>query len=173
MTTSNDGVSGDFDRFVDSHAAGLERYAYALTGNAHTAQDLVQICLMKAWRRWRRIARMEYPDAYVRRILTTAFLDQRRRRSSTEYLLAEVPDRPGGVDPAARAVHRDEVVRALTTLTPTQRAVIVLRHYLGCGDEQIAAELGCSTSTVRSHASRGLERMRKHLGYSDLKETSW
>lgn len=171
MTTSNGGA--DFVAYVESHTEGLERYAYALTGDAHTAQDLVQTCLMKTWRRWRRIARMEFPDAYVRRILTTAFLDQRRRRSSTEQLVAEVPDRPGGADPADRAVYRDQVVRALTTLTPTQRAVIVLRHYLGCDDEQIAIELGCSTSTVRSHASRGLGRMHRCLGNLDSKENLW
>jgi RNA polymerase sigma-70 factor (sigma-E family) len=171
MTTSNSGR--DFDDYVASHGAGLERYACALTGDAHAAQDLVQTALMKAWRRWRRISRVEYPDAYVRRILTNTFIDQRRRRDTGESPIAEVPEWPGGPDPADQAVHRDEVIRALTTLTPTQRAVIVLRHYLGRNDEQIATELGCSVSTVRSHASRGMECMRGYLKYPDLEQNSW
>ena len=171
MKTGNTGR--DFDDYVASHGAALERYACVLTDDAHAAQDLVQTALMKAWRRWRRISRMEYPDAYIRRILTNTFLDQRQRRDTGKNPTAEVPDRPGGPDPAEQAVHRDEVIRALTTLTPTQRAVIVLRHYLGCNDEQIAAELGCGVSTVRSHASRGMESMRGYLKFPDLEENSW
>ncbi len=84
-----------------------------------------------------------------------------------------MPDQLGGSDPADRVVHRDEVIRALTALTPTQRTVIVLRHYLGRSDEEIAVELGCSAATVRSHASRALHRMREYLSHPKLKENSW
>jgi RNA polymerase sigma-70 factor (sigma-E family) len=171
--TTNDGI-GDFDGYVGSHGAGLERYAYALTGDAYIAQDLVQTALMKTYRRWRRISRMESPDAYVRRVVTSTFLDHRRRRSTTtERSVAEVPDGSGGPDPAARAVQHDDVLRALTAVTPNQRAVIVLRYFVGLSDGEIATELGCSTATVRSHASRALDRMRTHLSDSDVKEDSW
>lgn len=94
MTTGSGAL--EFDRYVASHGVGLERYAYALTGDAHAAEDLIQIALMKAYRRWRRIARMEFPDAYVRGIVTTTLLDQRRRRSTTERPVAEIPDSPAG-----------------------------------------------------------------------------
>lgn len=171
MTTESDGL--DFDGYIEAHGAGLERYAYVLTGDVHAAEDLVQTSLIKAYRRWRRIGRTDFPDAYVRRIVTTTFLDDRRRREAIDLSVAEVPDRPGGPDPADRAVHRDEVVRALAVLTPKQRAVIVLRHYLGRSDEDIAAELHCSDATVRSHASRALLRMREYLSYPELKEKSW
>lgn len=61
----------------------------------------------------------------------------------------------------------------MTALTPIQRAVIVLRYYLGCSDEDIAAELGCGASTVRSHGSRPLHHMREYLSDPQLKEDSW
>lgn len=166
------GVTGglDFDAYVAANGAGLERYAYVLAGQSATAQDLVQTALMKAYRKWRRISRMEFPDAYVRRIVTTSFLDLRRSPGSAEQPLATVPDPPDGPDPAVAVANRDEISWALGSLSAQQRAVIVLRHYLGLDDAAIAAELRCSESTVRSHASRALKRMRDFLTYPNLQE---
>ena len=142
----------------------LERYAFVLTGDAQRAQDLVQTALVKAYRRWGRVGRTEHPDAYVRRIVTTSYLDWQRRRGSREEPHAEPPE-PGRQVPdhADRVVARDELRTALATLTPQQRAVLVLRHYEGYDDAAIAGVLGCSEGTVRSHASRGAQRLRAVL----------
>lgn len=153
-----------FDEYVAAHGRLLERYAYVLVGQPAAAQDLVQAALIKVYRRWRRISAMDHPDAYVRRILTNCYIDLRRKRSHFERSVADVPDSPSGVDLAAGVVARDELVRALDALSPQQRAVIVLRHFLGADDAAIAEELGCSQATVRSHATRGLQRMRTALG---------
>jgi RNA polymerase sigma-70 factor (sigma-E family) len=153
----------DFSEYVAARGPALERFAYVLTGDAHRAQDLVQTALLKAYRRWRWVARSEHPDAYVRRIVTTAHVDWWRRRSSTEQPVGELPDRPGGADPGDRVADRDELRRALATLTPRQRAVLVLRHYEGWDDAAIAAALRCGEASVRTHASRGLQRLREAL----------
>jgi len=154
----------DFDRFVADHGRDLERYAFVLTGEPAAAQDLVQTALLKAYRYWRRVARVDQPVAYVRRIVTNCYLDQRRRPA--EYPMAEIPDLPAdgtSVDPVNRVVAADEIRRALAGLSPQQRAVIVLRHLGGLDDAAIADELGCSQGTVRTHASRGMQRMRAVL----------
>ena|ERR1700712_521750 len=156
----------DFDQFVAAYGRELERYAYVLTGQAASAQDLVQIALLKAYRRWRRVAEVEHPQAYVRRILTNAYLDQRRRTGSDELPvpnIAESDRSERAADPADRIVDRDQIGRALGVLSPHQRAVIVLRHFGGLDDAAIADELGCTQGTVRSHASRALLRMRAVL----------
>ncbi len=153
----------EFEEYVASRGRALERYAYVLTGDAYLAQDLTQTALVKAYRRWSWVARADEPDRYVRRILTTSFIDWTRRRSSTERPVATVDDRVGDRDPARVVVVRDEVRRALATLTPQQRAVLVLRHYEGYDDASIAEVLHCSAATVRSHASRGLDRLRDVL----------
>jgi len=160
----------DFDAYVASYGSGLERYAFVLTGHPASAEDLVQTAPMKAYRRWWRVSRVEFPDAYVRRMVTNAFLDLHRHHSNAEWPLADTPDSPGGPDPAVEVVNRDQIARALTSLSAHQRAVIVLRHYLGLSNADIAAELGCSESTVRSHASRALQRMRDFLTSVDLQE---
>jgi RNA polymerase sigma factor (sigma-70 family) len=105
----------------------------------------------------------DQPDHYVRRILTTSFIDWTRRRSNTERPTETLPERSSGHDPATITVVRDQLQRGLTSLTAQQRAVLVLRHYDGYDDEAIASVLHCSTATVRSHASRGLQGLRDFL----------
>jgi RNA polymerase sigma-70 factor (sigma-E family) len=170
------GIGPDFEDYVRDHGRALEKYAYVLTGHPAEAQDLVQTALTKAYRRWRRVSAVEHPDAYVRRIVTNCYLDQRRRRSSSERPTAQLSDSAGApafagskafADPAEQVVSRDAIVRALQTLSPHQRAVLVLRHFLDLDDEAIATEMGCGRATVRSHASRGLDRMRNELGQQD------
>jgi RNA polymerase sigma-70 factor (sigma-E family) len=158
----------DFEDYVAARGRALERYAFVLSGDAHTAEDLVQTALLKAYRRWRRVTAAEHPDAYVRRIVTTSYLDWRRRRGNGEEPVQELPDAAAGPDLADGVVRRDELRRALGTLTPQQRAVLVLRHYEGYDDAAIAAVLNCGEGTVRTHASRGAERLRRALGATDL-----
>ena len=152
----------EFSEYVAARGTALERFAYVLTGDAHLAQDLVQTALLKAYRRWRWVAGAEHPDAYVRRIVTRSYLDWRRRRSSGELPVGAVPDRPEP-DLAEGVAERDRLHRALGTLSPKQRAVLVLRHYEGLDDAAIAALLRCGEVSVRSHASRGLARLRASL----------
>lgn len=152
----------EFSEYVAARGPALERFAYVLTGDADLAQDLVQTALLKAYRRWRWVSRAEHPDAYVRRIVTTSYLDWRRRRSNAEAPVDVVPDR-AGPDLAESVVDRDQLRRALGTLTPRQRAVLVLRHYEGLDDAAIAALLRCGEVSVRSHASRGAARLRESL----------
>lgn len=152
----------EFSEYVAARGAALERFAYVLSGDAHLAQDLAQTALLKAYRRWRWVARAEHPDAYVRRIVTRSYLDWRRRRSSGEAPVDAVPDRPAP-DLAEGVAERDQLRRALGTLSPRQRAVLVLRHYEGMDDAAIAVLLHCGETSVRSHASRGLARLRASL----------
>ena len=82
-----------------------------------------------------------------------------------------MPDAPATRgDPADRVAERDEMRRALATLTAQQRAVLVLRHYEGYDDAAIASVLGCSEGTVRAHASRGGRRLREAMQHIRLTE---
>src|SRR4051812_29190159 len=113
----------DFDQFVAEHGRDLERYAFVLTGQSSAAQDLVQTALLKAYRHWRKVGRVQHPAAYVRKILTNSYLDQRRR--PTEHSMADIaePAADGAsADPVNRVVAADEIRRALTALTAQQRA---------------------------------------------------
>jgi RNA polymerase sigma factor (sigma-70 family) len=84
----------------------------------------------------------------------------RWRRLRRERPLAEAPE-PAYVEPGfAHAETHNETWRALTTLPPRQRAVLVLRYYEHLADEEIATLLGISRGTVRSQAARALDKLR-------------
>lgn len=152
------------DDVVRSHLPGLLRYATVLTGDGHTAADLVQEVLLRAHVRWTRIAMMERPDLYLRRMVTNEHLSWRRRwhvrtiRPATDEVLAAHLDPQR--DHAQHVVEDDAMWRHLATLPPRQRAVLVLRFYEGLDDLEIARVLGTSGATVRSHASRALATLR-------------
>jgi RNA polymerase sigma-70 factor (sigma-E family) len=149
-----------FDEYVVARGGGLLRFGYLLTGDRHLAEDLVQEALAHCHRKWQRIERLDAPDAYVRKAVLREYLSWRRRRSSTERAIADVPDRPAPADHADQLATRDELWTLLGRLPRMQRAVLVLRFFEDAADDDIAALLNCSAATVRVHASRGLARLR-------------
>lgn len=142
-----------------SRGYALLRFAYLLTGDGYLAEDLTQEALVRAHRRWSAIER-DNPEPYLRKTIVRQYLSWRRRRSSTETVIADFPDRPDPSTPADRVVERDEMWSMLLTLPRAQRAVLVLRYYEDLTDADIADVLGCSESTVRVHAFKALKRLR-------------
>jgi hypothetical protein len=93
--------AADFDEFVHGRGRALLRFAYVLSGDAHLAEDLVQEVLARVHRRWDKITTMDHPEAYVRAAIVRQFLSWRRRRASSEKVLAQVPEpRTVDVEPA-------------------------------------------------------------------------
>lgn len=152
---------GDFDDFVRTRSASLLRSAYLLVGDEHTAQDLLQEVLEGMYVHWRRIRAS--PESYARRALVHRATNRwrwRRRRPEAALL----PDHDRSVsDHADTYATQDLVVRALRDLPPRQRAVVVLRYLDDLSEAETAALLGCSIGSVKSHASRGLARLRPAL----------
>jgi RNA polymerase sigma-70 factor (sigma-E family) len=151
-----------FEEFVRAEMGALARFAGALTGDRYLAEDMLSDALVKVARRWRRISSLDDPAAYVRRVIVTTYLDDRRkaqRRRTTPSGDIEVLDRPAP-DVAQAVVDRVEVARLLGALPPQQKAAVVLRYLMDESDEQIADALGCSTGTVRSHLSRARSALR-------------
>jgi RNA polymerase sigma-70 factor (sigma-E family) len=149
-----------FEDYVTASSARLLRFAYLLCGDRYLAEDLVQDVLSRTHRHWHRV-RAENPDAYLRAALVRAHLSWRRRRMSTEKVLAEPPESgSGSVDFAQQHAVRDEVWALLAGLPRAQRAVLVLRFYEDLDDRRIAEVLGCAPGTVRVHASRALGALR-------------
>jgi RNA polymerase sigma-70 factor (sigma-E family) len=152
-------AEASFNAYVGARLAQWSRVAYLLTGDRHLAEDLVQITLERAARRWERLVAGGDPDAYVRRIMHSQHVSLWRRRWRGVELRADVPDRPAG-DTAA-ATERAVVVRqALARLATRQRAVLVLRFFEDLTEVEAAAVLGCSVSTVKSQTRDALARLQ-------------
>lgn len=148
-----------FRDYVAARQRALLRTARMLTGNQHTAEDLVQASLERVWPRWSRIARDGDPDAYVRRVMVNTYASWWRRKWRAETPASELPD-VSMPDAYAEADLADALRRLLPTLTPRQKAVVVLRFYEDLSEVATAETLGCSVGTVKSQTSKALARLR-------------
>jgi RNA polymerase sigma-70 factor (sigma-E family) len=152
----------EFEDFVVLRGPALVRLARGLLRDPQLAEDIVQDVLAKAMLQWPRVSAANDVDAYVRRMVVNACTSwfrraARRERVTDQQLVLDgsVPDRTDHV------VDRDQLISLLRRLPAKQRAVLVLRHYEGLPDGEIALLLKCSEVTVRSNAHRGLARLRE------------
>jgi len=150
----------DFTAYVRARQKSFARFAYLLTGDPHSAEDLVQSALAKVYGRWDHVSSVESPDAYVRKVMVNEHASwwrrQWRRRERTDSELIRVLDTA-----AAPASGHDGALWAhVRSLAPQQRAAVVLRYYEDLTEAQTAAILGCSVGTVKSHTSRAISSLR-------------
>jgi RNA polymerase sigma-70 factor (sigma-E family) len=154
----------EFAAFVAARQTHLRRIAYAVCGDWHRADDLLQTALVKLYVAWPRLHRDGREEAYTRQIIVRANIDEHRRPWRREQSGLD------GHDPVARTglpvEDRSALFDALQALPVMQRKVVVLRHWLGLSVEETAHELGISTGTVKSHSSRGLEKLQAVLTLS-------
>ncbi|HEV2778860.1 MAG TPA: SigE family RNA polymerase sigma factor [Actinophytocola sp.] len=148
-----------FEAYFAARVPALRRSAYLLTGNWHDAEDIVQAAFVRLYGVWHRV-RYDSADAYVRRVLVNVFLSTKRGQPAREHPVPDVPD-----SPAVQASAEDRVAMrgALASLTPGQRAVVVLRYWEGLSVAETAATLGVSEGTVKSQTHRAVLAMRPHL----------
>jgi RNA polymerase sigma-70 factor (sigma-E family) len=155
-----------FEEFLDAQLPELGRFAGSLVGDSHLAEDVLSDALVKVARRWRKVSAAENPAAYVRRIVVTTYLSDRRdhqRRRTTPTSDPQVLDRPLA-DATDSVIARDEIARLIEQLPPQQRAAVVMRYVLDEPDDQIAVALGCTPATVRSHLAHARAALRLTAG---------
>jgi RNA polymerase sigma-70 factor, ECF subfamily len=151
---SSGSAEAEFDRFFRDTSPALLGQAYVLSGEAATAQDLVQESFLRAWQHWEQVRGAEYPEAWVRRVLYNLAVSG-WRRGRRFVPLGSVETHPhatseDGPDPDAVAL-----AAALRTLPRRQAQAIVLHDAGGLTAFEVAADLGVPEGTVRSWLSRG------------------
>jgi RNA polymerase sigma-70 factor (sigma-E family) len=154
----------DFDAFIAARSERLLRTGYLLTGDWGLAEDLVQVALVKAWRRWPRV---EHPDAYVLATMTRTYRTWWRRKWHGEVPTQVLPDVPTADDDVDV---QTDVWAALAQLSRQQRAVLVLRYFVDLTEVDTAEVLDCSVGTVKAHTSRALAKLRLNPGLSVTRE---
>ena len=159
----------EYVAYVLSRQTRLRRAAYAICGDWHRADDLLQTALVKLYVAWPRLRREGNEDAYVRRILVNSHLDNLKRASARHEVIGGAGDLGQPHDIAAIEV-RDELITALQQLPPMQRRVVVLRQVLDLSVEQVAEDLGITPGTVKSHQSRGLAKLQELLTVELMEE---
>lgn len=150
-----------FSEFVAARQRHLRRVAYALCGDWHRADDLLQTALTKLYVAWPRIRHDGGEEAYCRQIMVRANIDESRRPWRRERPTDRLPDVPA--DAPTPVEERSGLFEALQALPEQQRKVVVLRHWLGLSVRETAQELGIGEGTVKSHSSRGLAALEAVL----------
>ena len=149
----------EYREFVDSRAASLHRTAYLLCGDWHLADDLVQETFVHAFRHWRRVQQADNQNAYVKRIMINEF-NRRWQRYGGLPVRADSDNQEVAVPDASDEVaNRADLLRALLTLPPRQRATVVLRYLEGMSERETAAVMRCSEGTVKSQTARALSTL--------------
>ncbi len=155
--------SEEFRAFMHARWPAMVRLAYGLTGDQGHAEDVAQTAFARAYAAWQRVSRAGDPDAYVRQIVINENRRRFRRHRVAEQLTGQLPEQPG----SDLTAEYGERAALLAALGPRQRAVVVLRYWLDLSEAETAAALGCSVGTVKSQASRALERLRQSADLVD------
>lgn len=159
----------DFDEWVVARGPALLRLAYTLTGNAADAEDIVQDALSRALPLWSRIAAVDDPDAYVRRMALNAHTSWWRKFRRRESPVAEVRDDRSTAGPESGQApdEKANMWTACQGLPEAQRTAVVLRLYEQLEYAEIAELTGVREGSVRSRVSRGLAALRVELGQAE------
>ncbi len=155
------------EAFLD-HRNLLFTVAYDVLGSAADAEDVVQ----ETWLRWAEVdhGRVLNQRAYLARTATRLSLNKLRgaRQRKEDWVGSQLPEPLLTAPDVAEDVERADTVSAalllvLGTLSPTERAVFVLREVFDVGYDEIAAAVGKTVDTVRqiAHRARGRVRSRR------------
>ena len=170
-------VAGDptaFATLFSRHRDRLWAVALRTTGDPEEAADALQDALVAAFRRAESYRGDAAVTTWLHRVVVNSALDRLRRRrtraadplpddleehASRGSVRTRTPDTEDPADVAVRGEKRAEVLRALATLAPDQRAALVLVDMEGHSVEEAAAILGVPAGTVKSRCSRGRARL--------------
>jgi RNA polymerase sigma-70 factor, ECF subfamily len=155
---------GDQDAFaalVRMTSGRLFAIAYRILRDQYDAEDALQQTLVTIWDQLPRLRDPDRFEAWSYRLIVRAStgLARKERRASTVPLLPDDADRSVAPDQYRGIADRDQVERGFRRLTAEQRAVLVLQHYVGLSQAEIADVLGIALGTAGSrlhYAARAL-----------------
>ena len=165
--TYSPGSREDFDRLYRSAYPRVYRTLTAILGDPAEAEDCAQDAFVKAFQAWKRWRPDAPAEAWVHRIAVNRAISYRRRARlrSVGELLRRLGRPAGSADPAHVAT-RPDLLAALQSIPPKLAAAIVLRHYHGYNNREIAAALGVSERTIGTRLSQAAAALRELLGES-------
>ena len=176
-------LAGDRDAYrilVERHSQNVYRLAYRMAGNSHDAEEIVQEAFLRGYQKLKQFAGQANFGTWVYRIAANYAIDRIRQRK-VEDSRRELPRRESEegqeIDPLAqikdsapspeRLAGSNQLAlrmqQALQQLTPAERTAIVMRHWDGCGIEEIATVLKSSTTAAKNTVFRAVQKLRVAL----------
>ena len=176
-------LAGERDAYrvlVERHSQLVYRLAYRMTGNREDAEEVVQEAFLRAYQKLHQFAGNANFGTWVYRIAANYAIDRLRQRKSEDSrreqpkraadgqaetdALDTMKDRaPSPERLAGSAQLAEKMKQALDTLTPAERTAIVMRHWDGCGIDEIAAVLKSSSTAAKNTVFRAVQKLRLAL----------
>lgn len=151
-------ASAEYDWWFRAAYPSVSRTVFLILHDQAQAEEISQDAFVQLYRHWPTVQGYERPDLWVRRVairLAVRQVKRERMRRQRERLAVVVPhDRLPDPD----------VLRAIATLSPMQRAVVVLHYWADDSVFDIALALQVSESTVKQHLFRARARLATVLG---------
>ena len=176
-------LAGDRDAYrvlVERHSHSVFRLAYRMTGNRHDAEEVVQEAFLRGYQKLGQFASRANFGTWVYRIAANYAIDRMRQRQK-EDARRETPRVEDGDgmdnDPVNRVQDeaptperltqslelRKQMEQALAALSEAERTAFVMRHWEGCGIEEIAGVLKSSSSAAKNTVFRAVQKLRHTL----------
>jgi RNA polymerase sigma-70 factor, ECF subfamily len=176
-------LAGDREAYrvlVERHSRTVYKMAYRIMGNAHDAEEVVQESFLRGYQKLKQFAGNANFGTWVYRIAANYAIDRIRQRNAEEAR-REAPSRGGEdslvVDPlnqvqdispsperlAGSAQLAERMKAALAELSPAERTAIVMRHWDGCGIEEIAAALKSNSNATKNTVFRAVQKLRRAM----------
>ena len=168
VTAAKAGDKAAFTRLVEATHAEMYTLAYRLTGNSEDAQDVVQEAYLRAFKGLKRFRGDAEFTSWMYRITancanTHLSRTSRHRHDVIDEANEVTDERPGPEARLGSADERQVLNRALQSLSPEMRAVVVLRDVYDLPHEAIAAELGISEGAAKVRLHRARRKLRERL----------
>jgi RNA polymerase sigma-70 factor (ECF subfamily) len=172
-------LAGERDAFrvlVERHSHNVFRLAYRMTGNQHDAEEVVQEAFLRAYQKLGQFAARSNFRTWVYRIAANYAIDRMRQKQKEDARRQSptVEDQDGMEnDPLTRVADeaptperlelRKQMQQALAALSHAERTAFVMRHWEGCGIEEIAAVLKLNSSAAKNTVFRAVQKLRLTL----------
>ena len=176
-------LAGERDAFrvlVERHSHTVFRLAYRMTGNQHDAEEVVQEAFLRAYQKLGQFAARSNFGTWVYRIAANYAIDRMRQRQKEEARrqvpsaedsdgiendpLNHVADESPTPERLTQSIElRKQMEQALAALSHAERTAFVMRHWEGCGIEEIADVLKSNSSAAKNTVFRAVQKLRRAL----------
>ena len=162
---------GRFETLMEPHFDALYSAARRMTLSPHDAEDLVQEVCIKAFDRLDELEQIEFPRAWLLKVMYNKFVDDKRRNARSPVDLAWTGEESAEPDDIAsradqpddlvdREQHVERILRAMRCLNADQCALVAMRDVEGLSIDELCELTGMLAGTIKAQ----LHRTRKKLG---------
>ncbi|MET0118055.1 MAG: sigma-70 family RNA polymerase sigma factor [Sedimenticola sp.] len=151
-----------FNKLIQDYSKDMHRYAYWLSGDKHTAEDLVQETMLRAWKS---LHRLENPKAAKGWLMTILRRENARRFERKQLQRSDIPLEDLGSTEKSYDTSTEAFVlrRAMDNLPKEYRDPLVKQVIGGYSQKEIASQLGISSAGVGTRLFRARQKLREQL----------